>query len=266
MLALGGARLQNRVVDGDVFALGIRGVENLFAVRRAPGGGDGFKQRSGLRQVLADRVGQRARRPDEDAGVPVVVARCHKLLGAVLVGFFDKAAHVERGVVAGQIAGFDVAVSGFGARGLDAQHHHILAGGGHGNALLQRLEEARLVGNHVVGGKNAQHSPRVFALDQEGREAAGWRGVAGHRLLHDLRGGQAGQLVGDLVGQILVGDDPGFFQRCQRHEAFHGLLDHGALAVEGENLLGASAPGTGPETRAAAPGQNHGTEIDVVQH
>jgi hypothetical protein len=106
----------------------------------------------------------------------------------------------------------------------------------------------------------------VVALDEEGGKAASRRGVAGHRLLHDLRGGHAGQLVGNLMGQKLVSDDPGFFQRCERFEPFHGLLNHGALAVESENLLGASAPGTGPETGTAAPGQNHGTEIDGVRH
>ena len=246
--------------------LGYSRAKDLVELRRAVGGGDGFQQRSGLRQVLAHGVGQGARRPQEHARVPVVVARGHKLFGAVLVGLLDKAAHVEGGIVLGQVAGFDVAVAGLCAGGLDAQHHDVFAGGGHGDAFLQGLEEARLVGDHVVGGKDAQHRIGVFALDEEGGQAAGRSGVAGHRLLHDLRGRQAGQLVGDLLGQILVGDDPGFFESSQRLEALHGLLNHGALAIEGENLLGAGAPGTGPEAGAAAAGQNHGTEIDGVQH
>jgi hypothetical protein len=70
-------------------------VEDLFELGRAVGGGDALEQRSGLRQVLADGVGQGARRPQEHAGVPVVVAGGDKLLGAVLVGLLDKAAHVE---------------------------------------------------------------------------------------------------------------------------------------------------------------------------
>ena len=246
--------------------LGYARVEDLVELRRAVGGGDGFKQRSGLRQVLADGVGQGAGRPQEHSGVPVVVAGGNKLFGAVLVGLFDEAAHVESGVVLGQVAGFDVAVAGLRARGLDAQHHDVFAGCGHGDAFLQGLEETRLVGDHMVGRKNAQHRVWVFALDEEGGQTAGGSGVAGHRLLHDLRGGQAGQLVGDFLGQKFVGDDPGFFERSQRLEALHGLLNHGALAIESENLLGAGAPGAGPETGAAATGQNHRTEIDSVQH
>ena len=241
-------------------------MEDLVELRRAPGGGDGLEQRSGFRQVLADGVGQRARRPKKNAGVPVVVAGGDKLLGAVLVGLFDETADVESGVVLGQVAGFDVAVAGFGARGLDAQHHDVFAGRGRGNAFLQGLEETRLVADDMVRRKNAEHGVRIVALDEEGGEAAGRGGVAGHRLLHDLRGGHAGQLVGNLMGQKLVGDNPGLFERGQRLETFHGLLNHGALAVESENLLGAGAPGTGPETGAAAPGQYHGTEIDSVQH
>ena len=171
-----------------------------------------LQQRSGLRQVLADGVGQGARRPQKHARVPVVVARGHKLLGAVLVGLLDKAAHVQGGVVPGVVAGLDVAVAGFGAGGLNAQHHDVVAGGGHGNALLQGLEEARLVGDDVVGGKDAQHRIGILPLDQEGGQAAGRSGIAGHRLLDDLRGGHALQLVGNLVGQVLVGDDPGLFQ------------------------------------------------------
>ena len=48
MLALGGAGLEDRVVDGDVFALGIEVAEDLVELRRAVGGGDGFEQRCGL--------------------------------------------------------------------------------------------------------------------------------------------------------------------------------------------------------------------------
>ncbi len=150
MLALGGAGLQHGIIHGDVLALGIESAKDLFELRRAVGGGDALQQRSGLRQMLADGVGQRARGPEKHPRVPVVVARGHKLLGAVLVGLLDKAADVQGGIVRGVVAGFDVAVAGLGAGGLNAQHDHVVAGRGHGNALLQRLEEARLVGDHVV--------------------------------------------------------------------------------------------------------------------
>jgi hypothetical protein len=132
---------------------------------------------------------------------------------------------------------------------------------------LQGLEETRLVADDVIGReKRRARRPGFSRSIRKAAKPAGRGGVAGHRLLHDLRGGQAGQLVGNLVGQVLIGDDPGLFERSERFETLHGLLNHGALAVERQDLLGAGAPGTGPEAGAAAPGQYHGTEIDSVQH
>ena len=94
----------------------------------------------------------------------------------------------------------------------------------------------------MVRRKHSQHRVGIIALDEKGSEAACRRGVARHRFLHNLRRGKAGQLVGDLVCKILVGNDPGLFEARQRLQPLHGLLDHGALPVQGQNLLGVSAP------------------------
>ncbi len=115
-------------------------------------------------------------------------------------------------VVAGQVAGLNVAVAGFGARRLDAKHHDIFAGCRHREGLLQGLQKSRLIGDHVVRGKNAEHRIGVLTLDEEGCQSAGRSGVTGHRLLHDLPGRQTGQLIRDFVGQVLVGDNPGPIQ------------------------------------------------------
>ena len=48
------------------------------------------------------------------------------------------------------VAGLDVTVSSLGAGRLNAQHHHVVACRCHGDPLLQRLQEARLVGDHMV--------------------------------------------------------------------------------------------------------------------
>ncbi len=120
---------------------------------------------------------------------------------------------MQRGIVWCQIAGLNVAIAGFRARWLNAQHHNVVTGRGHGNAFLQRLQKARLVANDVVGGKNTKHRIGILPLDQKRGQSAGRRSIARHRLLHNLSGGHALQLVGNLVGQIFVGDDPGFIQR-----------------------------------------------------
>ena len=216
--------------------------------------------------MLADGVGQRPRRPEKHSRVPVVVAGGDELLGPVLIGLLDEAANVQRLVAGGKVAGLDVAVAGLGAGGLNTQHHNVVTGGGHGNALLQRLQKARLVGNDVVGGKDAQHRVGILALDQEGGQTACRRGVASHRLLHNLRLGHASQLVADLVGQIFIGDHPGLGRGGQRLEPLHGLLDHRALAIQRQNLLGVSAARTRPEAGTAASGKYHRTKIDWLRH
>ena len=122
------------------------------------------------------------------------------------------------------------------------------------------------VGDDVVGGEDAQHRVGIFAFDQEGGQAAGGRGVARHRLLNNLILGHILQLVGDLVGQILVGDNPGLLRSGDRLEALDGLLNHGTLAVQGQNLLGVGAARAGPEARAAASGEDYRAKIDWIRH
>jgi hypothetical protein len=115
---------------------------------------------------------------------------------------------VEGGVVAGVVAGFNVAVAGFRAGRLNAQHHDVVVFGGNGDALLQGLQEAWFVGNYVVRGKDSQYRVGVLALDDKGGQSAGRSGVASHWFLDDLPCGHALQLAGDLCSQVFVGDDP----------------------------------------------------------
>ena len=49
-------------------------------------------------------------------------------------------------------------------------------------------------------------------------------------------------------------------------KARDGLLDHGVLAVEREQLLGAALAAQRPEARAAAASQDHGIEMWVRLH
>jgi hypothetical protein len=114
----------------------------------------------------------------------------------------------------------------------------------------------------MVRREDSQDGVGVLALDEQGRQSASRGGVSGHRFLEDLSGGQTWKLIADFVGQILVGDDPGFFELCQWLEAFYGLLDHGAFPIQREHLFGAGAAGPGPEASTAASSENHRTKID----
>ena len=144
-------------------------------------------------------------------------------------------------VVLGEVARLNVAVTGLGARGLNSEDDHVVANGGQSDALLQRLQKTRLVGNNVVRWENSQNGARILPLDEKCGQGAGGRCVAGNGLLNNLRCGNTAQLIGNLLGQKIVGDNPGFIQTGQRLEPLHRLLDHGAFSVKRKHLFGACA-------------------------
>ncbi len=51
-----------------------------------------------------------------------------------------------------------------------------------------------------------------------------------------------------------------------RGEAGDGLLDHGVLAIERQQLLGAPLAAQRPKARASASGQDYGIEVRVLSH
>ncbi len=156
MLAFCRARLEDGVIDADVFALWIEFGEDAREVGRSVGGGDGLEMRGCFRQVFTHRVCERARRPDKNAAVPVVVAGGDEFLGAFTIWLLGKAADAD-GSVCGGFACFNVAVAGFGACGLYAEHDHVFARGGDGDGLLDHSEKHRLVGDGVVRWEHAEH-------------------------------------------------------------------------------------------------------------
>jgi len=170
----------------------IERVKHLFELRRSVSRRNALQQRSRLRQMLAHRIRQCPRRPQKDSRVPVVIPGGNKFFCPVLIRFLGKPPYMQRRSILGKVARLNVAVAGLGARGLNAQHHHVVAQRGQRNAFLQRLQKARLVGDHMVRRKHPQHRVRILSLDQERRQPARRRCIARHRLLHNLPGRQSG--------------------------------------------------------------------------
>ena len=65
-----------------------------------------------------------------------------------------------------------------------------------------------LIGDHVVGGEDAQHRIGSGSLDEERRQTRCRRGVARRRLADDLLPQHGLQLFGDGLGEQVVGDHP----------------------------------------------------------
>jgi hypothetical protein len=118
----------------------------------------------------------------------------------------------------------------------------------------------------VVRREDAEHCIRRGLLQQESGEASSGRCVARCRLAEHLIGRHLIQLNADCRGEQVVGDDPGIARRRERQQAVQGALDHGALAIQREHLFGACLPAARPEARAAASGQDDGTELGLAAH
>ena len=145
LLSGGGARLENAVIHALVLALGIEPAQGLVEFASAPGGGDFFQQRRGLRQILPQGVHQRLRRPEKHAAVPVEISGRDELLGALPSPAFRESC--ARAMTPPLIvdAGLDVSVSGLGAGGLDAHDDDVFSGRGQRDAGLQILAELLLI-------------------------------------------------------------------------------------------------------------------------
>ena len=228
-------------------------------------GGDLFEQRRHRRLVLADGAGEGARAPEKDPPVPRVIAGGDKLLGVRAVRLLGKALDAAgRNSAAGGLvegcAEFDVAVAGLRARRRNSQHDDALTAGGQLDAGANDLGEAGQIADDVVRGKDADDGVGCGGLEQKRSQRARWRGVACGRLAEDVGSRDLRQLTSDRLVEQRVGDDPDVVCRGERQQTVEGLLDHGAVPVKGEHLLGTSLAAARPEACTAAAGQDHRRE------
>ena len=113
----------------------------------------------------------------------------------------------------------------------------------------------------MVGGKHSHYCARIAAQQDESRQADGGRGIAAHRLGQHLLDFDSGKLAANRRPQFGVGDDPKIRRRRQRQQPRDCLLDHGAVAIQRQHLLGPPLAAQRPKTRAPAAGEDHGIKI-----
>src|SRR5258705_10689622 len=91
-LACGRTRLKHSVIDADVLALRIDLGEDAteLRLRSSPRLSDPLQQRSHRRTMLANRVRQRSRAPQEDSRVPCIITGRNKLLRQLGVRLLGK--------------------------------------------------------------------------------------------------------------------------------------------------------------------------------
>ena len=245
--------------DGDVEGDGGGAQEGLAEGNDAiDAGGLGERGRGGGEEVGGQGLGlgqQHLRLEQEDAGVPAVGGVGDIGLGGRQVGFLDEGGDLADR--AGSGLGADVAVAGLGRGGRDAEDHQgsCLGGrraGGDGGAQGGR------VGHPGVGAEQQDELGAGLSGGQRG-DHGGRAGVAALRL-------EDQQARGDIDGRQLFADQVGVGGVADHHrrgegfagEAHGGVLDQGARAAQGMELLGLGAARQGPEPRAGATGEQDG--------
>ncbi len=104
---------------------------------------------------------------------------------------------------------FDVAESGVGPRGRDAQADQRTGARGDVERGANDLAIARRLRDHMIGGENGhQRVGRRGMQKMNGGQADRGRGVAPDGFGEDVPGGDLWQLAPDLGGLFAVGHDP----------------------------------------------------------
>jgi hypothetical protein len=162
---------------------------------------------------------------------------------------------------AGSASYLNVTIAGFRSSGPDAKDNNVFACGRNLRGSLDCRAIAFFIGDHMVGRKHSNHGVGMFAQKKKSGETDRRRRVAAHWFREHLRLRQLRKLFQNCRTKIVVGDDPELFRRSQRKQACHGLLDHGLLAVEGQQLLGSFLSAQRPEARASATGEDHWIKV-----
>ena len=111
----------------------------------------------------------------------------------------------------------------------------------------------------MVGGKHGHERVAFAACAQMNRgEADRGGGVAADRLGEDVRCGDARQLLRTAAACSALVTTQTAVGRKQRRKARDGLLEHGLLADDIEQLLRRARAAARPEARAAASGEDDG--------
>lgn len=204
------------------------------------------------------------RRPDEDPGIPEVIARRQVAHGGLQIGFLAERSD-RRDLPDG--CGLDIAVARIGTRGADAYGHQRVARLGKLHAGGDVAAELLFVEDEVVG---RCHDHRRLGLQRP--EAEGRIGDAGGRIAPD---GLAQHLLGLQFGELLEHQLPvggirhheEVLRRDERCKTLERMADEALPRAQNiEELLGKMASAGRPEAAADSSGHDDAVAIYLIRH
>lgn len=163
--------------------------------------------------------------PDEDAGVPVVVAGREVLLGGGEVGLFLEGFHLIYLVHVSWFGSGNVAVAGLGAAGLDADGDDNFLVGGIAECLSEDTLILGGVDDEGIGGGYHDVGIVMLLLDLPTSVGDAGGSVACLGFGEDIINGHVRDLLLDNADVFLVGDHPHVLNGTDGLEAVDGELD-----------------------------------------
>src|SRR5258707_6739202 len=174
-LAFGRTRLKHGVIDADVLALRIDLGEDAIELRLRGSArlSDPLQQRRHRRTMLANRVRQRSRAPQEDSRVPCIITGRNKLLRQLGVRLLGKPLHPPHRNTLRRLnlrAQLNVTVTSLRSRRRNAKHNNLVSARRKRKTRANHLGKPRQVLHHMIGREDANDRLRVTLLQQKSRE------------------------------------------------------------------------------------------------
>ena len=249
----------HRVVDRVGRAVRERLFFQAAEVEVAVAGADGLLGcRGDGRRMLLQLVEEALGLEHEHAAVPVVAALVQEGLGRAGIRLLDEARHrIAVAAVGDLLAAADVAVAGFRRLRHDAEGGQLaLPHQGHG--ALDGVAEGGAVFDHVVGRQHQHQRFRIDALEVVGGGRHRRSGVAADRLEQDAerRDANLAQLLGHHETVVVTADHQGRHHSRPAGHALRGLLQHGLVGDQRQELLGQYRTRQRPQAGAGAAGED----------
>lgn len=259
-----GSPLQHPVVDRDRRAAREDLLHGRPFVRRGKRRSPFSKEAVDLREVAFERHEDALRRPDEDPGIPQVIARCQVAHGGLQIGLLTERSN-RRDLPGG--CGLDIAVARVGTRRADADRHQRIARLGKLHAGGDVATELLLIEDEVVGRRHDHRRRRLQRFEAEGRIGDTRGRIASDGFAQHLLGPELGEL---LENQLPVGGirhDQEVLRRDDRRKTLERMADEALPRTQNiEKLLGEVAPAGRPEAAADSSGHDDAVAIYLIRH
>lgn len=255
---------QHAVVDRDRRTARKDILHGVWLLGRSESVGLSGKKAIYLRKAAFERCEDAPRRPDEDAGIPQVIAGGQIAHGGLQIGFLAER-YNGRNLPGG--CSLDVAVARIGTRGTDTNGNQRVVRLGELHAGGDVAAELLLIEDEVVGRRHDHRRIRVQCPKAEGRIGDAGSRIASDGFAQHLFGPELGELFENQLPVGGIRDDKEVLRRNDRRKTLECMADETLPGAQNiEELLGEMASAGRPEPATDTSGHNDAIAIYSIRH